>query len=122
MRRITSALAVVLGALSLAGVAAARGPAPFVTGFTDPLFQDPSSQSVWLDRAVSAGARIVLLRADWSTIAAKPPAAGSNPADPANSAYNWGSLDGSVRAATSKGLTVALAVVVLGGIVLGSRR
>jgi hypothetical protein len=57
----------------------------------------------------------VLLPVSWPAIAPHRPAQGTNPSDPANPAYNWGSLDDTVRAVTARGLTVAFTVAGVGG-------
>ena len=59
---------------------------------------------------VDAGARVVRIDPDWSRVAPATRPAGFDPADPADPAYNWTSLDAGVRAASSRGMEVLLAI------------
>ena len=97
--------------LIFAAVAGAA-PRPFMTGFADGIYENPATANVWFDRTVAAGARFVLLPVDWASVSPAQPPAGSGPSNPA---YNWGTLDQAVRAATAHGLTVAFTVAGGGG-------
>lgn len=88
-----------------AGASAQRG---LMTGFTDSVYGEaPPLREEWLERTVRVGAQIVLLHADWASIAAVRPA---NPTDPSDPAYRWQELDELVRAVTAHGLRVAISV------------
>jgi hypothetical protein len=102
------------GVLALLLVVAPAAPAAttarLLTGFTDSVYGDvPAVREPWLQRTVRAGAQMVLLTADWASIAPSRP---SNPTDPDDPAYRWGALDSAVRAAAAHGLTVTLNVSV----------
>ena len=100
--RIAAALAT---ALALGAATPASAAPALTTGFFDGTFSAPArARDVALDRARSAGARIVRLDVGWT--AASRPAA---PRDPADSAYAFGAADAAVRAATARGLKVLLA-------------
>jgi hypothetical protein len=111
-------MAAVMAALAgspIAGPARAASATPsalsgFTTGFADIAFESPTTGTVWLHRAVGAGARLVLLQVEWNMISPLPPAPGTDPTNPANPAYSWGTLDNTVRAATADGLTVAFTI------------
>jgi hypothetical protein len=110
------AIAMALAALAGPVVAPAKaGPSTFTTGFADGIYLAPSTTSFWLSRTVAAGAQFILLPVDWAGIAPNRPPAGSDPSDPANPAYHWGTLDQTVRAATARGLTVAFTLAGGGG-------
>ena len=84
-----------------------------MTGFVDGRFENVNVQNVWLRRGVRVGAQFILLQVTWAAIAPFPP--GGDPTDPANSSYNWGTLDQSVRAATDHGLRVVFSIAPGGG-------
>ena len=85
-----------------------------MTGFADGIYENPSVGNLWFRRAAGAGAQFVMVSVSWQGIAPSRPAAGSDPTDPTNPAYNWGSLDDTVRQATAHGLTVVFTVASLG--------
>ena len=110
IRRFAAALSVLaIGSGVLATAAAAR-PTTFATGIADPVYLQTQGRNVWLDRTVASGAQFVLLWVSWGTVAPEPPAAGSDPTNPANPAYDWGTLDATVRAATAHGLRVVISI------------
>lgn len=111
MRR---AVAAVAAAATLAAVPArAAAPSHFWTGFADSGFETAPAANVWFERAVAADARFVLLPVDWAAIAPHPPA--SDPTNPTNPAYRWGTLDQTVRGAVAHGLAVAFTIAGGGG-------
>jgi hypothetical protein len=107
MSRIAAAAAIliILPGLLAAGPARAE---TFTTGITDPVYGSPA-RDVWLDRTVAAGGRFILVWVGWGQDQQKP-AAGTDPSDPANPAYDFGTLDATIRAATARGLRVVLDV------------
>jgi hypothetical protein len=105
-------LAVLVAALWAAPTPAAAAPRGLQLGLADASFasRDPALREGSLAAARGAGARLALLVASWAGIAPKKPAArfdGGNPADPA---YDWASLDASVRGAVAHGLRPVLEV------------
>jgi hypothetical protein len=86
-----------------------------MTGFADSIYGNPSTVNPWLKRTVATAAQLVLLPVDWASIAPQPPPSGTDPSDPSNPAYNWGTLDQTVRATSAHGLTVAFTVAGGGG-------
>lgn len=88
--------------------AVAARPGAFTLGITDGIYES-SSANVWLNRTVAAGAQLVLIPVEWSSIApAKPPAGeATNPGYPG---YDWTTLDAAVRDAAAHHLTVAFTV------------
>jgi hypothetical protein len=95
-----------------ASAPAARGLVTGFTGLGPPYISpDPVERAVWFDRTVAADAGVVRLAIDWTSVAggrnATRPA---DPTDPASSAYEFTSLDGAVRDAAARGLTVLLMV------------
>ena len=87
----------------VAGSADARG---FKLGYFDPRFTGPADErAFWLDTATRQGARLVRLQVSWAQVAARRPADAVDPADPA---YRWELIDGAVRDATARRLTVLL--------------
>ncbi len=115
MRWILAVLAVLAAGTALAAIpaSAAAAPASFMTGFADGIWQEASDPGPWFDRTNAADARFVLLPVDWSSIS--PQAPGGDPTNPANPAYNWGTLDQTVRDAVAHGLTVAFTIAGGGG-------
>lgn len=85
-----------------------------MTGFADGIWQNPSVGNLWFRRARGAGAQFVMISASWQSIAPSKPATGSDPTDPNNPAYNWGTLDETVRQASAHGLIVVFSVASLG--------
>jgi len=109
---VASLVAILALSVPAVATASARG---LITGFADSVYLTPHSDQLWLRRTLAAGARLVLLPADWAAIEPRPPARGSDPSNPANPAFHWGTLDQAVRAATAHHLTVALTVAGSGG-------
>jgi hypothetical protein len=116
IRRLATAL-VLVGFLAgtLAAGACAAPPATFMTGVADGIWDNPATANRWLDRTVATGARFILEGVDWASISPQRPRSGTDPSDPANPGYTWGTLDATVRAATAHGLTVAFTVAGGGG-------
>jgi len=104
-----AALAIGGGILAPAEAAAAR-PATFTTGIADPVYLQSQGRNAWLDRTVASGAQFVLLWVSWGSVSPQPPPAGSDPSNPANPGYDWGTLDATVRAATAHGLRIVLSI------------
>jgi hypothetical protein len=104
-RRALARLAAVLaGTAACAGLPAnvAAAPHPLETSFQDPaLFEDPATASLAVTRMRLAGATWVRVDIGWDEVAARRPI---NPADPADSAYDWSRLDRGVTQVVAKGL------------------
>ena len=86
-------------------------PRPLTTGFTDDVFYaPPATSAAWFDRAVAAGAGIIVLDLEWAGIAPaiRPP--GFDAADPGALAYGWQPVDAAVRTASRRGLAVDFSV------------
>jgi hypothetical protein len=113
VRTIALLASCMLAALAFpASAPAARGLVTGFTGLGPPYISpDPVERAVWFDRTVAADAGVVRLAIDWTSVAggrnATRPA---DPTDPASSAYEFTSLDGAVRDAAARGLTVLLMV------------
>lgn len=112
MRRAGLALALAALALAVQAPGATAAPRGLELGLADTAFNgaDAALRDESMTRARDAGADLVLLGVAWSSIAPKSPPAGFDPADPADPAYDWESLDGAVRAATARGLQPVLDV------------
>jgi hypothetical protein len=93
-----------------ATTARAALPATFTTGIADSVYYQPQTRSAWLVRTVDSGAQFILLWVSWGTVSPQPPPVGTDPSDPANPSYNWGTLDATVQAATARGLRVVLSI------------
>jgi hypothetical protein len=107
------AVAALLAAFLLAAPPpAAAEPHGLRLGVADESFVSPDAalRDEWLARARGARAGLVVLGASWAAIAPRTPPAGFAPADPADPAYDWGTLDGAVRAAASAGLEPVLEI------------
>lgn len=85
---------------------AAALPRGLTLGVTDPALSspDPALREEWDAKASSTRADLALLGVSWSAIAPRTRPAGFNPADPADPAYDWESLDNAVRGAVAHGL------------------
>jgi hypothetical protein len=90
--------------------ASAALPATFTTGIADSVYFSAHSRNAWLGRTVASGAQFVLLWVTWGGVAPQKPPPGTDASDPANPAYNWSTLDATVRAANARGLTVVLSI------------
>jgi Cellulase (glycosyl hydrolase family 5) len=89
--------------------ASARG---LKTGFADQsLFASPdgSVRSAWLDQAVKEHADVIRINVFWSEVVGSQPPA--NPTNPADSAYDFSSIDAAVTDARARGFTVMLTVL-----------
>jgi hypothetical protein len=92
---------------------ASAAPASFKTGFSDGIWGSSPNPNVWFDRTVAAGAQLVLLAVPWGAIAPARPS--GDPTNPANPAYDWGTLDRQVSDAVAHGLSVAFSIASAGG-------
>jgi hypothetical protein len=106
--------AAVVAAFALPQVASAA-PSGFVTGFTSLGYGTGADATASYDQTVATGARLVVLYAPWASISPQPPPSGTDPTNPANPGYNWGSLDQLVRGAVAHGLRVVLSIASIGG-------
>jgi hypothetical protein len=106
------AFALVALALAVQAPGAVAAPRGLELGLADSAFNgaDAALRDEWMTRAREARADLVLLGVAWSSIAPKVPPAGFDPADPADPAYDWETLDGAVRAAAARGLEPVLDV------------
>lgn len=114
-RRVAGLVSLLAAAASLAAgalFAPTAGAAPFETGLTDPVFEsaDAAERNLWLDRASQANASTLLMGAAWGGIAPSSPGPAFEATDPGDPAYNWGTLDASIRDAAAKGLEPMLLV------------
>ena len=102
-----ASLAALCLALFATGVEAK--PKKLETGFLEVLYGSgsPSVRDQWFDRTVDARAGVVRLHVFWRSVAPTEPAQPQNPADPA---YDWGTLDGSITDAADRGLRVLLTI------------
>jgi hypothetical protein len=114
MRTMRRRVAILATAAIVAGLpvktARAALPTTFTTGIADNVYYQPQSRDAWLGRTVASGAQFILLWVNWGAVSPQPPPAGTDPSDPANPAYDWGTLDATVRAATARGLRVVLSI------------
>ena len=97
-----------LAALALpSSASAARG---LMTGFAgiDPYqVSSPPERAIWFGRTVGARAGLVRLSLGWAgTAPARPP----DPTNPGSTFYDFSSIDGAVRDARARGLTVMITV------------
>lgn len=101
--------ATAVAAASAAG-AAAQG---LVLGFSadaDLTAGTSASRAPWIQRAVTDGATIVRVNLDWAQVAPPQRPAGFDPADPADPAYHWSSVDGVIRDLSRSGLHVLVTI------------
>ena len=116
MRRVIAfPVAAVLAALALGAGSASAAPRSLMIGFADSIWNNPATANVWFDRADAAGAQFALIGISWAGVSPTRPPKGTDPTDPANPEYDWGTLDSTVRAAFAHGLTVAVTVAGGGG-------
>ena len=110
-RRLRVFIALLGACAGLLAAAPAQGQA-FQIGLTDSLFAnaDAGTAAHWLDRARGARAKTILLGAQWVSIAPAHRPRGFNPANPADPAYNWGTLDREVRQVRARGMRPAILV------------
>jgi hypothetical protein len=92
---------IVLTLLALPGSARAE----FLTGTNDTGLYSDTERDRWFDTTVDLEAGIVRLDVYWPAVAGGEP---FNPADPADPAYNFASLDGAIQDATERNLRVLL--------------
>jgi hypothetical protein len=92
---------------SAAAASSAASSASLRIGFFDGVF-DGSDSALWLQRAASADANVVIVNIGWvaPNDATKP--AGFNALDPGSPDYDFTSADAAVKAATADGLRVIL--------------
>jgi hypothetical protein len=109
--RILAALGAALVMLSGAANAASAA-AGLTLGFSsDPLLTSGSpGDSVWIDRAHAAGARIVRVNVKWATVAPTTRPSGFDASNPASPGYNWASLDSTVTQLAGHGIKVVLTI------------
>jgi hypothetical protein len=112
LRRRLGLVAIVAAGLLTCDASSAHAARGIQLGLTDGVFgsADAGTRDPWLDRAVGARANVVLLGAQWSGIAPASRPSGFNPRNPLDPAYNWGTLDDSVRDATARGFRVVLLI------------
>ena len=107
-----TAAAGVAGSSALAvAPAAARGLTVGFAADNSLLDGTAATRSVWLDRAVAEGARIVRVPVVWSEVAPLRRPAGFRPQDPGSPGYNWSSTDETVRELSQHGLTPLLMIL-----------
>jgi hypothetical protein len=96
---------IALGAFAPPGHSASQ----MTLGIVDSTFisGDAAVRATWLDRTRDSGARLVRLPVSWAGIAQRPPAAPTDPNDPA---YVWGSLDAAVADASARGFRILITV------------
>ncbi len=113
-RRLAPALivAVIAGAAALPSQALAVTPAPVVAPLSTGIVQDQWPAAAWWDPTTRAlGGSYVRYELSWRQSEPTAPAAGSNPNDPANPAFQWQQyMDTQIRNATAAGLNVILVV------------
>ncbi len=114
-RSIAISAAASLVALVLGAVPAAGAPRSFMTGFSDGVWDNPATANYWFDRVNATRAQFVLIGVDWASISPRHPGQGTDPTDPSDPAYNWGTLDATIRMAVAHGLTVAFTIAGGGG-------
>ena len=98
----------VLGLLAAPSATHAR---VLTLGIADAPFADstsPYAGDPWLQRTVEVGAQLVLLSASWASLAPVERPPGFDPADPADPAYRFTTLDAQVRALAARGRRIAL--------------
>jgi hypothetical protein len=111
MARLASAVAalivlVFLGVISSAGAdQVSTATQPLRTGVLPTAVSDSDFAQI-----AGLGTSAVVLFVFWSDVAPQAPAPGSDPRDPQNAAYRWGTIDDAVAKAAARGLDV-LAVI-----------
>jgi hypothetical protein len=108
-------LALAAAAFAVVATSASAAPRPFMTGFSDGIWDNPATANFWFNRADAAGAQLALVGVDWYGVSPIRPSKASDPTDPANPAYHWGTIDQTVRNAVAHGLTVAFTIAGGGG-------
>jgi hypothetical protein len=106
-KALVAAVAAAVVVVALPSAAQARPQ--LETGFLEVLYgsADSAEREESFDRTVDARGGLVRLHLLWSSVAASKPTNPQNPADPA---YEWGTLDASVAEARDRGLRVLLTV------------
>jgi hypothetical protein len=79
---------------------------PLVTGVQEPYIENSGARDLLLDRIAGSGSTATRVWLYWNRVAgdSRP----SDPANPADPAYDWSNVDGQVRAARARGLRVIL--------------
>ena len=98
-------------ALGLGGHAPQARALGLTLGFSaDPALTagNPASDTFWIPRAAAEGAEIIRVNLIWSQVAPAVPPPSFVPSDPSSPAYNWTSVDATVRDLASHGLEVLL--------------
>ena len=89
-------------------VLGAPGAQAFQTGLGDPVFKngDPAARDYWFEQASRSGAGTIGVHVHWNSVvgSTRP----SNPEDPSDPSYNFGSIDEAVKGASREGLDVFL--------------
>ena len=85
---------------------------PLRLGIFDGLLRsaDAGERDQWFDRVAGEDSDLVLSVITWAAVAPADPPVGFDPADPADPAYNWGTVDDFVRDAKARDLDVILTV------------
>jgi hypothetical protein len=103
--RARALLAAIFLALCVVAAASATAPHPLQTAIVDPdVFTGPDA-ALGLEHAVSAGAGAIKIPLFWNEIAPAKKPRRFSPANPADPAYNWASLDTQLRLVHAHGLT-----------------
>jgi hypothetical protein len=78
---------------------------PLTLGFTDGVFDGPDS-ALWLQRAATVGANVVVINIGWDAPNTPTEPAGFNALNPASPDYDFTSADAAVKDATADGMRV----------------
>jgi hypothetical protein len=110
-----------LGVWALLTPAAASARGGLKVGFADGLLSgsDSGQRDLWLGRAAEVNADLVRINVPWRSVATSKPGAPTNPAD---AAYEFGSIDAAVRDASARGFEVLFTVYSAPGFAEGSKR
>jgi hypothetical protein len=112
VKRSRFALILVALAVSAPVADAVAAPHSLLLGVTDDAFlsSEASLRESWMERSRSARANLILLNAFWSGIAPAKRDQSFDPADPADSAYEWTAMDDAVRSAVGHGMQPVLTI------------
>lgn len=111
MRMPRFALAPLVTTLALLLVPSAAPAQGLTLGIADAPFADPAAPAPgdpWLQRAVDVGAKLVMLGANWESLAPVERPPGFDPADPADPGYRFATLDAQVRALAGRGRRIGV--------------